>query len=71
MQEWQRYAERYLESALPVRELEEGFDDWVRDLRAILQAQEDPLLMSYTEQKSGEGGNAGSHGQVLWFASPR
>jgi hypothetical protein len=38
----------------PFQELEEGFDDWVRELRSILQTQENPLAIPCIREKANQ-----------------
>ncbi len=41
-------------SSPPFRELEGGFDDWVRELRTILQTQENPLTIPCSRKKASQ-----------------
>ena len=43
--------------SLPVRELEEGFNDWVSELRSILQTHEKPLTIPSDWRRAGEKGD--------------
>jgi hypothetical protein len=41
-------------TSLPFQELEEGFDDWVRELQSILQPQENPLTIPCIRKKANQ-----------------
>lgn len=41
-------------SSLPVQELEEGFDDWVGELRSILQTPKRPLAILYGRKRTNQ-----------------
>jgi len=41
-------------SSPPFQELEEGFDNWVRKLRSILQTQENPLIIPCMREKANQ-----------------
>jgi hypothetical protein len=54
MQDNSSNTRQLLAGSLPVQELEEGFNDWIRQLRTILEIQEDPLRIPYERQRTAE-----------------
>ena len=54
MQHNNGHIRQHMGSSFPVQELVEGSDTWVRKIRSILQAQENPLTMPHVRKGSNQ-----------------